>query len=87
MWPGDEFVDVVGLDLYDHWPKAVGDDAVAAREKTAGRAEYWASFAQQHGKPLLLGEWGLSTVSPQGGGDNPAFIRWTHAFLVAVQLG
>ncbi len=81
LWPGKEYVDHVGIDLYDHWPRAVGDDAVAAREATPYRAQFWASWATGQGLPTLWPEWGLNTVSPQGGGDNPAFIRWMHAFF------
>ncbi|CAO5232476.1 glycoside hydrolase family 26 protein [Frankia sp. AgKG'84/4] len=83
LWPGDEYVDHVGIDLYDHWPRAVGDGAVAAREATPYRAQFWAAFARQHGKPTLWPEWGLNTVSQQGGGDNPAYIRWMHDFFAA----
>lgn len=83
-WPGDDYVDLVGLDLYDHYPRAVGYDAVNARENTVpGRAKFWERFTEAHGKRLVLQEWGLNNspkdVPPRGnvgGGDNPGYITW-----------
>jgi hypothetical protein len=83
MWPGDDVVDVIGIDFYDGWP-AFNDRATWNREygvvekgdspKGLGA---WVTFAKRHGKPLAFPEWGLQT------GDRPFFIRAMHAFFLA----
>ncbi len=74
-YPGDDVVDVIGVDAYDHYgvgtypyPDAC-DDACRTSvqqhvwdESTYGGdhgLRFWSSFARKHGKPLSLPEWGL----------------------------
>ena len=71
MWPGDEFVDVVGHDLY--WkPKSMGgegweteDPLEAWKKRTSEPYDAWrlagmVAFAKSKGKPFSIDEWGVS---------------------------
>lgn len=86
-WPGKDYADVVFVDLYAHWPKAVGWAATAAREENgAGRACYWRDFAVAQGAQLGLQEWGVVHAEGKEGssdGDSADFIRWVHGFCSA----
>jgi hypothetical protein len=72
-WPGDDYVDQIGLDVYDAWYKgwrpgvdpqptkaqqdAVWNDQIVNGER--GLA-FWRQFGDAHGgKPLAFCEWGL----------------------------
>jgi hypothetical protein len=79
-YPGDGYVDIVGIDNYDHFPWS---PTRAAFLGTAAKAEgltWLYDFARAHGKPFSVGEWG---VVPTGdaGKENPAFIRWMHEWF------
>lgn len=72
FYPGNAFVDIVGLDLYD-----VGCETPRTRlsftqlaNEPAGLAHFEA-FAATKGKPMSLPEWGLSSIPS---GDDPAYI-------------
>ncbi|HRQ90224.1 MAG TPA: glycosyl hydrolase [Bacteroidia bacterium] len=87
MWPGDEYVDLVGYDVY--WkPKAMGgegwetDDPVEAWEKRTSPHGYngWnlhgmLAFARERGKPFQIDEWGV------WGPDAAPFVERMAAFL------
>ena len=75
-YPGDAYVDQVGVDLYDwSWTHGVYDTKATqtATERRAAVARswryqlsgdhglrFWSAFAAHHGKPLTLPEWGLA---------------------------
>lgn len=66
-YPGDDVVDVISMDIYDHWntwDRMVNGDGGLAEMR---------SFAIQHNKPEAYAEWSCSTTK-NGHGDNPAFI-------------
>ena len=96
VWPGDAYVDVVGVDAYDQswipesYPYPSGCDAGCrlSRQQNAWRYQSWKlyslrDFAAAHGKPLAFPEWGL-LIRPdgQGGGDNPYFVQKMHEFFM-----
>lgn len=82
-WPGDAYVDSIGLDYYDDgylpdtypWPEGTPDKEIAARRQKVWdhflNANYgllwWRKFAREHGKPLAIPEWGLNK-KPDGHG-------------------
>jgi hypothetical protein len=80
-WPGDDFVDVVGLDLYDcSWipetypfPEGLSEEEVLLRQKKVWaelhlpRLKRWSRFAQAHQKPFCFPEWGLCARPVKGG--------------------
>jgi hypothetical protein len=85
-YPGDDYVDIIGLDVYD---KGLGTawnpssqswlDPVAAfgilRDDLARQRD----FAIAHGKPVSFPEWALTgvdgNVTSDVGGDDPTFIQ------------
>jgi hypothetical protein len=96
-YPGDNYVDVVGLDLYD---KGMGG-ATAWNSSTKGWSDpnaAWASivpnlvaqraFAIAHGKPVSYPEWGLdgvnATATSNVGGDNPTFIQGMYNWMASL---
>ncbi|HWL79569.1 MAG TPA: glycosyl hydrolase, partial [Roseomonas sp.] len=66
-YPGDKYVDVVGMDFY--WkPEYSGTDPVKAFQDMANREyglQWLENFAAAHGKPTGYSEWGVT-------GDNAA---------------
>jgi hypothetical protein len=79
-YPGDEYVDIIGIDNYDHWPWSptkADFDATADREDGLN---WLFAFAQQHGKLFSVGEWGVMPFS-DAKKDNPEFIRWMHGWF------
>jgi hypothetical protein len=98
LWPGDDVVDIVGVDCYD---KSFGTGKVyypSGSNRLQRQQEVWATlaprlnilrdFAVRHGKTMGFPEWGLITYSSSsryvgwGGGDNPYFIQKMHEFFM-----
>lgn len=79
-YPGDAYVDVIGIDNYDHHPwsptKADFDRTAAAPEGLT----WLYDFARAHGKLFSVGEWGVMPTA-DAGKDNPDFVRWMHAWF------
>jgi Glycosyl hydrolase family 26 len=86
-YPGDDLVDIVGIDTYDAGvPLVNGAQATPAQRWTrlmtqANGIQAVLDFAQLHGKPVSIPEWGLepaaTTAAPgnTGGGDNPTYVE------------
>lgn len=75
-YPGNDVVDVISMDIYDHWntwDRMVNGDA--------GLAEMRA-FAIKNNKPEAFAEWSCSTLKA-GNGDSPAFISNMAAWMRA----
>ena len=96
LWPGDAYVDQIGIDCYDQIPSVLGStyypsgsDRLARQQlvwnERARRLNILRDLAKAHGKPLQFPEWGLVTWkngTPSGGGDNPYFIQKMHEFFM-----
>ena len=81
-YPGDDYVDIIGIDNYDHYPAATSK-AVFEKAATAPEGLTWLyDFAHEHGKLFSVGEWGVVSGTG-GGGDNPDFVTWMHAWFAA----
>jgi hypothetical protein len=89
LYPGDSYVDVIGLDVYDQgW--GTGWEQHSTRWLNSilneSRGLQWhKNFAATHSKPVAFPEWGLATrPDGHGGGDNPSFIQnmydWFNTF-------
>lgn len=89
-YPGDAYVDYVGLDVYDtEWGSYPGASQEFAKMETQTYGLNWlASFSAQHDKPMVFPEWGLGwgDCSASGqpitdantqvcGGDDATFIN------------
>jgi len=81
-YPGDDYVDIVGIDNYDHYPRS---SSKAVFDRTAARPEgltWLYGFARKHGKLFSVGEWGV-TATGDGHRENPDFVRWMHSWFAA----
>ena len=81
-YPGDAYVDIIGIDSYDQWPASTSDAAFAQQCAAATGLCSVIAFARAHGKQFSVPEWGLVSKSDTGagragaaGGDNPVYIR------------
>ncbi|HWA66044.1 MAG TPA: glycosyl hydrolase, partial [Mycobacteriales bacterium] len=86
-YPGDTYVDDIGLDVYDRG--LTGGETPAQRWNDLVHQRYglaWqASFAARHDKPIAFPEWGLvhDPGAPIAGGDDPYFIQQMHAWFAS----
>jgi beta-mannanase len=73
-YPGDRYVGWIGVDAY---PGSASWDWIEGGTQGLNAFD---SFARQHGKPLMIAEWGLSTT---GTGDSTwwmtTFLSWMSA--------
>ncbi|MGQ0433012.1 MAG: DUF4082 domain-containing protein [Microthrixaceae bacterium] len=86
-YPGDAFVDIVGLDAYDISTVSAANREARWNDQVTRRygLAWHRDFARAHGKPMSFPEWGVM-VRPNddlGGGDNPFYIsrmwEWIHS--------
>lgn len=91
VYPGDDVVDVIGLDIYNKsWRKEDSDPEVRWRNHLSQPygLNWLKAFADSHHKPIALPEWGTgSSPDGQGRGDDPLFIdrmaEWIRSNNVA----
>jgi hypothetical protein len=86
-YPGDDVVDIVGVDFYDMspaYPDRLRWSLDYLRTERGGPRGLgaWLAFAKAHGKPLSVPEWG-TTPAGSGGGDHPAYVRAMRDFFHA----
>lgn len=90
LYPGNAFVDYIGLSYYDrdldNRTQAKWDES--SRKGTAKNPEgieTWLNFAKSRGKKLAVSEWGITnrgdTSYYQGNGDNDLFVRNMFEFF------
>jgi len=65
-YPGDDVVDIIGMDSYDQPPARTFDEQVNEPYGLQKQVD----FAAEHGKPISYPEWGLFR-----NGDNPEYMR------------
>lgn len=91
-YPGDEYVDFIGLDLYDQsWNGSYAKCPASGCDTTAAMNNWnttqlpnlkkFVKFATLHKKPLSIPEWGTVDLATNGGGDNPTFIKNMLTFI------
>lgn len=88
VYPGDDVVDVIALDLYNQsWrPEDKADPAVRWRNHVVQpySLDWLKAFAAEHGKPIAIPEWGTGTSSNgHGMGDDPRYISEMAAWINA----
>lgn len=88
VWPGDAYVDIVGLDVYCQWWDARDQNDPARRWNTLLTQDHglqWhRAFAAAHGKPMSFPEWGVGTrPDGHGCGDDPYFVQQMLAWISA----
>lgn len=72
-YPGDEYVDDIGLDAYD-WDPGYTAAGWEQHRTQPGGWDFWVGFAREHGKTFSVPEWGVIPGSDTSGGDNPDYI-------------
>jgi hypothetical protein len=87
VYPGDAYVDVIGMDVYDQdWSPGRGDPEARWRsymDQPYG-LRWHRDFAAAHNKAMSFPEWGLTIRSDgYGGGDNAVFIERMHEWISA----
>jgi hypothetical protein len=90
LYPGDEWVDVIGLDVYNQtWKEGVRTPEERwwdLRDQPFGLA-WHARFAKEHGKPLSFPEWGTGTrPDGHGAGDDPLFVERMADWMAALPV-
>jgi hypothetical protein len=82
-YPGDSYVDVVGIDAYNEsWISNYTDPVARWQDVYNGLTSgnhgilFWIQFARTHNKPLSFPEWATGTrPDGHGGGDDPYYIQ------------
>ncbi len=75
IYPGDDVVDIVGIDAYDQGVGATHGRWAEIYRRPLGIRDV-IRFARAHHKPLSIPEWGIAPRSfGSGGGDDPGYIR------------
>lgn len=85
LWPGDDVVDLVGIDFYNQSWRSQDSDPVVRWQgyRTAIYGLDWAaSFSVAHNKRIVVPEWGTGTrPDGHGIGDDPTFIHNMAAWM------
>lgn len=81
FYPGNAYVDIIGVDQYDSWPNGTQPTASASEFRSLVNYPYSQTdvadiiaFAKAQGKPISIPEWGLETSANGGLGDDPFFV-------------
>lgn len=88
LYPGNDWVDIIGVDYYDVGPPL--------NDETIWNAQYmrlykggpwgigaWLQFAKANGKPLACAEWGIRVGATPANIDNAFYIRKMFEFFSA----
>ena len=82
-YPGDEYVDIIGLDIYDQVKWCKIKDPVERWKKIylhGNTGLVWhRDFAAKHGKPMSYPEWGFGGNEA---GDNAFFVEQMHQWFI-----
>jgi hypothetical protein len=82
-YPGNSYVDIVGVDSYDWWPAATTAAGWQSQLNGKQGLNYWLTFAAAHGKPLSVPEWGNVSAGISGGRDDPLYVQDMKGFFAA----
>ncbi|MBI1857282.1 hypothetical protein HYS01_03330 [Candidatus Saccharibacteria bacterium] len=87
-YPGNEYVDIIGLDAYDTGAAGTTGEArwKAQKERVYG-LNWHLDFAKRMKKPVSFPEWGITVPSggqTYGGGDNPYYIQKMYEWMNAL---
>jgi hypothetical protein len=84
-YPGDAYVDTIGIDVYDQsWITNYTDPVARWNDALNGQwgLQWHRQFAAEHGKPMSFPEWGLAIRDDgHGGGDAPYFIQQMASWI------
>jgi hypothetical protein len=87
VYPGDDVVDIIGLDIYNQSWIAQRDDATARWDDKVNGAhglKWHREFAKARKKPRSFPEWGTGIRKDgHGYGDDPVFVKNMHEWIEA----
>lgn len=88
VYPGDEFVDIIGLDIYNTtWNPTTPEQRWRIKRDQEYGLSWHRAFAAQHDKPVSFPEWGTGLrPDGRGGGDDPYFITQMAQWLAGSDL-
>ena len=82
-YPGDAYVNIIGLDIYDHLNPSFNDQQWAENRAQVPSLDDILAKVIASNKQIALDEWGVSHRGSNGGGDNPFYIQkvweWVNA--------
>lgn len=84
-YPGDDYVDIIGLDAYDTSSLTDPEERWTDQLERPYGLQWHADFAAEHRKPLAFPEWGVTVRDGDdlGGGDSALYMRrmleWVEA--------
>lgn len=82
LYPDDQWVDLIGIDAYDHYPPSPTLAEFTKQANETGGITWLYNIARQHGKLFGVGEWGVvSGRDDNGAGDNPSYIQFMWDWL------
>jgi Glycosyl hydrolase family 26 len=88
LYPGDQYVDVIGVDAYDQYPPSTTSAAFDQQCDGVDGLCGAISFARAHNKLFSVPEWGVvgsgskAASVGQAGGDNPLYISEMRTLFV-----
>ena len=85
-YPGNRYVNLIGVDSYDDWPAADTPGGWQTQLNGPYGLNYWLGFARAHGKLLSVPEWGVASGGlwpGHEGGDDPGYIKDMYGFFTA----
>jgi len=84
-YPGDAYVDYIGMDVYDQsWSAQRADPSARWNEYVTRKdgLEWQRAFAAAHRKQISFPEWGIGhRTDGYGGGDSPYFIERMYEWI------
>lgn len=87
-YPGNEYVDIIGLDAYDTGVAGTtGEERWKAQKERVFGLNWHLAFAKKMNKPVSFPEWGITVPSggkTYGGGDNPYYIQKMYEWMNAL---
>ncbi|WP_432563183.1 glycosyl hydrolase [Kineococcus sp. SYSU DK003] len=88
MYPGDDYVDIIGIDVYDSYISPIDPSARwQAKDEKVNSISAVVAFAEAHDKPVSFPEWAMvAEGESQGGGDSPEFINQMADVMASANL-
>jgi hypothetical protein len=85
VYPGDDYVDIIGMDVYNSaWTAATPEQRWQSKLNAPYGLKWHREFAVAHGKTMSYPEWGTGTrPDGHGAGDDAYFIRQMAAWIGA----
>jgi hypothetical protein len=83
-YPGDRYVDIVGIDSFDGFPPATTERGWLKQYNGRYGLAFWANFARLHEKRFAVSEWAVypgTSWGGAGGGDNPLYVARMFRFF------